>query len=203
MCGDDSSRALPTEAGAGADADALLDAAYDRLRELAEGQLRRERSCHTLEPTALVHEAYVKLAGQEQARWQGRTHFCAVAAVAMRRILVDHARARDREKRGGGCRKVTLHDAFALRKQHDLDMLALDEALDHMRRISARAATIAGQQIFGGLGPADAARMLGVSTRTAERDWRWAQAWLRRELAVAEEAPSEAGAPGEEKRGTD
>lgn len=185
---DDLSRMLCDAAGGSGDRDALLDAVYDRLRELAEDQLRRERPGHTLQPTALVHEAYMKLVDQTRVEWQGRSHFCAVAAEAMRRILVDHARARNREKRGGGCRKVTLHDAYTLTSNRDLEMIALDEALGRMRAISERAATITEQRIFGGVGSEDAARMLNVTPRTVERDWKWAQAWLRRELGDRSEA---------------
>ena len=188
MTADDGSRMLRDTDGGGADREALLDAVYDRLRGLAEDQLRRERAGHTLQPTALVHEAYMKLAKQEKVRYQGRSHFCAVAAEAMRRILVDHARARNREKRGGGCRKVTVHDAYALTSNRDLELIALDEALERMRAISDRAATIVEQRIFGGLGSAETARMLDVTPRTVERDWKWAQAWLRRELGDRSEA---------------
>lgn len=168
-------------------AEALLAAVYDRLRSLADDQLRRERPGHTLQPTALVHEAYLKLVDQSRVEWQGRTHFFAVAAQAMHRILIDHARARNREKRGGGWRQVTLHDAYALTSQRDLELIALHDALEKMRTIDARATEAAELRIFGGLGSEEIARMLDVSARTVERDWKWAQAWLRRELTGREE----------------
>jgi RNA polymerase sigma factor (TIGR02999 family) len=167
----------------GGDRDALLAAVYDRLRSLAEESLRRERPGHTLQPTALVHEAYLKLVDQNRVEWRGRTHFHAVAAEAMRRILVDHARARNRKKRGGGCRRVTLYDAFALTRDRGLDMIDLHDALERMRAIAGRAADVVEQRIFGGLEVDEVARMLDVTTRTVERDWKWAQAWLRRELS--------------------
>ena len=163
--------------------DALLEAVYDEIRALAEGKLRQERAGHTLQPTALVHEAYLKLVDQTRVNWQGRTHFLAVAAQAMRRILIDHARRREREKRGGSWRRVTLYDAFALRTDHDLDVVALHEALEKMARLDARQAKVVELRLFGGLTAEETARMLDVSTRTVDRDWKMGQAWLRRELS--------------------
>jgi RNA polymerase sigma factor (TIGR02999 family) len=163
--------------------DALLQAVYEQLREAAEARLRQERAGHTLQPTALVHEAYLRLVDQTRVDWQGRTHFLAVAALAMRRILIDHARRRDREKRGGGWRRVALHDAFALRRDHDLDIVALHEALEKMAGLDERQAKVVELRIFGGMTAEETARMLNVSTRTVERDWKMGQAWLRRELS--------------------
>lgn len=170
------------------DRDKLLAAVYDGLRGLAADQLRSERPGHTLQPTALVHEAWIRLVDQTRVEWQGRTHFHAVAAQAMRRILIDHARAKKREKRGGGWRRVTLDDAYALTRDRNIDVIALHDALEKMHGIAERAATIVELRIFGGLSNEDVARMLDVSERTVERDWKWAQAWLRRELLEAEEA---------------
>jgi RNA polymerase sigma-70 factor (ECF subfamily) len=163
--------------------DALLEAVYEELRDAAEARLRRERADHTLQPTALVHEAYLRLVDQTRVDWQGRTHFLAVAALAMRRILVDHARRRGREKHGGGWRRVTVHDAFALRRDHDLDVVALHEALEKMAELDERQAKVVELRIFGGLTAEETARMLDVSARTVERDWKMGQAWLRRELS--------------------
>ena len=176
------------EAGPGNESarDALLEAVYGEIRALAEARLRQERAGHTLQPTALVHEAYLKLVDQTRVNWQGRTHFLAVAAQAMRRILIDHARRRGREKHGGGWRRVTLYDAFALKADHDLDVVALHEALEKMARLDERQANVVELRLFGGLTTEETARMLEVSTRTVERDWKMGQAWLRRELSEAD-----------------
>ncbi len=176
---------LLEEAGGGnrRAADELLALVYGELHELAEGCMRRERPDHVLQPTALVHEAFLRLVDQTRVNWQGKTHFKAVAAQAMHRVLVDHARARDREKRGGGWRRVTLHDAFVLAGDRGLDATCLHEALENMRRLDPRQANIAVHRLFGGLGSEETARLLGVSSRTVERDWKMAQAWLRRELS--------------------
>ena len=163
-------------------ADELLKLVYPELRQLAQQALRRERPDHTLQATALVHEAYIKLIDQTRVDWQGQTHFKAVAAMAMGRILVDSARARNREKRGGGWRRVTLHDAFRLSKQRELDPLELAEALETMKQLDARQGAVAEYRLFAGLTNEEIARLLDVSTRTVERDWKMAQAWLRREL---------------------
>ena len=164
-------------------ADELLPLVYEELRALAEGYLRRERPDHTLQPTALVHEAYLKLVDQSRVDWQGRTHFKAVAAQAMHRVLVDHARARGREKRGGGWRQVPMYDAFQLGGRERLDPADLLDALDKMRELDERQANVVKLRVFGGLSGEEAARILGVSVRTVERDWKMGQAWLRRELS--------------------
>jgi RNA polymerase sigma-70 factor (ECF subfamily) len=164
-------------------ADALLPLVYDELRGLAEGYLRRERPDHTLQPTALVHEAYLKLVDQRRVDWQGRTHFKAVAAQAMRRVLIDHARTQGREKRGGGWRRVPMYDAFQLGGGRGLSPHELLDALERMRTIDERQARVVELRLFGGLSGEEAARILGVSVRTVERDWKMGQAWLRRELS--------------------
>ena len=163
-------------------ADQLLPLVYEQLRDLAEGYLRRERSGHTLQPTALVHEAYLRLVDQTRVDWQGKTHFKAVAAAAMHRVLVDHARAHNRQKRGGEWRRATLYDAFLLAGDRELDPLILDEALEKMRQVDGRQCRVVELRLFGGLTSEEAGRILGVSARTVERDWRMGQAWLRREL---------------------
>ena len=165
-------------------ADELMPLVYDELRTLAEEYLARERPEHTLQPTALVHEAYLRLVDQTRIDWQGKAHFKAVAAQAMHRALVDHARARNREKRGGKWRRVTLHDAFALAGAHrDLEALALHDALEKMQRLDERQARVVELRLFGGLTSEEAGRILGVSARTVDRDLKMGQAWLRRELS--------------------
>ena len=163
-------------------ADELLESVYEEIREMAANALRRERSGHTLQATALVHEAYLKLVDQTRVDWKGATHFKAVAAKAMSRVLIDHARRKNREKRGGNWRKVTLHDAFALAKTNDLDMICLHEALEKMRKLDKRQHQVVELRLFGGLTGDEAAKILHVSSRTVDRDWKMGQVWLRREL---------------------
>jgi RNA polymerase sigma factor (TIGR02999 family) len=162
--------------------DQLMPLVYDELRALAETYLRQERPDHTLQATALVHEAYVRLVKQEEIEWQNRAHFFAVAAQAIRRILVDHARGRAREKRGGGCQRVALEEDIAVTPERDLDLVALDEALGKLAQLHPRQAQVVELRFFGGLGLNEVASFLGVSRRTAEGDWSMARAWLRREL---------------------
>lgn len=160
----------------------LMPLVYDELRALAARHLRSERVNHTLQPTALVHEAYLKLIDQTRVNWQGRTHFFAVGAQIIRRILVDHARQRKRRKRGGGAARVTLDDAVALAPQRDEEILALDEALEKLAKLDARQAQVVELRFFGGLSVKEVAEQLKVSTRTVEGDWTMARAWLLREL---------------------
>jgi RNA polymerase sigma factor (TIGR02999 family) len=161
----------------------LLPLVYDQLRALAGRYMKQERPGHTLQPTALVHEAYLRLIDGERIDLNGKTHFFALAASQMRRILADHARARNAVKRGGGARRVTLHDAAAFRDDGVVDMLVLDEALDRLGRESPRQARIVELRYFGGLSVEEAARILGVSASTVKGDWRVARAWLARELS--------------------
>ncbi|HUO07036.1 MAG TPA: sigma-70 family RNA polymerase sigma factor [Phycisphaerae bacterium] len=163
-------------------ADKLLPLVYDEFRALARHYLAQERANHTLQPTALVHEAYMKLVDQTRVDWQGRSHFFAVAAQAMRRILVDHARSRQRDKRGGGRARVILDEAVALSPQKDEDVLALDEALERLAALDPRQAKVVELRFFGGLSVEEVAEALGVSKRTVEGDWTFARAWLSREL---------------------
>ena len=168
--------------GEPADAQALLALAYDELRELAAAYLSRERADHTLQPTALVHEAWMRLIDQSRVDWQGRAHFVGIAAQAMRRILVDHARGRAREKRGGDRRRVELETGLDGGDDAPLDVIDLDRALGDLARLSERQARIVELRFFGGLDTGAIAESLGVSGRTVEREWRFAQAWLAEAL---------------------
>ena len=164
----------------------LLPAVYDELRRLARGYLSRERAHHTLQPTALVHEAYERLVDQSRVDWKGRSHFMGVAALAMRRLLVDYARERGRLKRGGDQQRVTL-DAAALGPEHgelDLpDWLNLEQALSKLAELDPRAAQVMELRYFAGLTAQEAADHLGVSKRSVDADANHARAWLLRELS--------------------
>ena len=164
-------------------ADELLPLVYDDLRSLARRYLARENAGHTLQPTALVHEAWVRLVDQSRVQWKGRTHFFAIGAQAMRRVLVDHARGRLRDKRGGGRPRVELREDVALASERDEDVLAVDEALEKLARLDERQARIVELRFFGGLSVEEVAEVLGVSKRTVEAEWTMLRAWLRRELA--------------------
>jgi RNA polymerase sigma factor (TIGR02999 family) len=161
----------------------LMPLVYDEFRALAARQLRRERPDHTLQPTALVNEAYLRLIDQTRVDWQGRTHFFAVGAQAIRRILVDHARQRKRQKRGGGAGRVVLDDDVALAPQRSEEILALDEAMQKLAELDPRQAQIVEMRFFGGMSVEEVAQVLGVSKRTVEGDWTMARAWLLRELS--------------------
>ena len=167
------------------DADAYLPEVYDQLRGLAEAFLRRERPDHTLQPTALVHEAYLRLAEQDRAAWNDSSHFQATAATMIRRILVDHARGHKAAKRGGDWHRVTLSEASD--GTGDVDLLELDEALVELAGLDERQARVVELRFFGGLGIKEAAAQLGVSPRTVDGDWRLARAWLHRRLGLGEE----------------
>lgn len=161
----------------------LLPLVYDELRGLAERYFRRQRADHTLQPTALVHEAFLKLVDQTQARWQDRAHFFAVAAIAMRHILVNHAVARNAQKRGGGQARLALHNGLEPADQMEFDALAVDEALKKLAAFDPRKAQVVELRFFSGLAVDEVAEVLGVSKSTIEADWRMARAWLSRELA--------------------
>lgn len=173
--------------GDGSAIDRLMPMVYDELRALADSYLQRERSDHTLQATALVHEVYVRLVRQEDVEWKNRAHFFAVAAQAIRRILVDHARRHHRLKRGGDRQRVRLELDAALTQERDLDLLALDEALDRLAHLSERQSRIVELRFFGGIGLKEIAEVLGVSPRTVDGDWSMARAWLRRELSKGTE----------------
>lgn len=164
----------------------LFPLVYDELRALAESYLQRERCDHTLQATALVHEAYLRLVDQRDVQWQGRAHFFAVAAQAIRRILVDHARSHLRAKRGGNRRRVALDSSVAWSTGPNLDLVALDEALDRLAALHQRQARIVELRFFGGLSGDETAEVLGIAPRTVDGDWSMARAWLRRELAEGE-----------------
>jgi RNA polymerase sigma-70 factor (ECF subfamily) len=160
----------------------LLALLYRDLRRIAASYFRAERASHTLQPTALVHEAYLRLVHKRDARWESRAHFLNAAAQVMRRILVDHARARGAGKRGGEGVRVTLDDALAGAPERDLDLLALDDALTKLAKTDARLSRIVELRAFGGLTTGEIAEALGTSERTVEREWATARAWLRVEL---------------------
>jgi RNA polymerase sigma factor (TIGR02999 family) len=163
--------------------EALVPLVYAELRRQAAHALRREGEGHTLQATALVHEAWLRLDGQHDARWESRTQFLAVAAQMMRRVLVDHARARRALKRGGAGTLVTLGDAnHAVASSDDVDVLALDEALARLAAIDPRKARLVELRYFAGMSIPEAAAALGVSLATAGREWAVARMWLRREL---------------------
>jgi len=161
--------------------DSLMPLVYDELRRLAQSQMRGERPDHTLQTTALVHEAYLRLCGADVA-WEGRVHFLAVAATVMRRILVDHARSRDRAKRGGGADPVALEEALAVSPERPEAVLALDEAIQRLSALDERKARAVELHFFGGLTYEETAAALGVSAATVDRELRLAKAWLYREL---------------------
>ncbi len=166
-------------------ADELLPLVYDEFRIMAQRYLARERPDHTLDPTALVHEAFMKLIDQNRVDWKGRAHFFAVAAQAMRRILVDHARHHSRLKRGGDRQRVSLDEQLAPGEQRTEDLVALDDALEQLAQLDSRQARIVELRFFAGLTVEEVAETLGVSKRTIEGDWTMARAWLRRELSNA------------------
>jgi RNA polymerase sigma factor (TIGR02999 family) len=161
----------------------LLEVVYAELHRLAAALMRRERPDHTLQPTALIHEAYVHLIDQRGKDWQNRAHFFGVAALVMRRILVDHARTHLTAKRGGTQQKVSLDDeALPLTSAQSDEVLALNEALLRLARFDPRQSRVVELRFFGGLTEDETAEVLGVASRTVNRDWRMARAWLRGEL---------------------
>jgi RNA polymerase sigma factor (TIGR02999 family) len=163
--------------------DSLIPLVYKELRAIAGRYLSRESPGHTLQSTALVHEAYFKLIGQRRVRWQNRAHFFGIAAQMMRRILIDHARHQSRDKRGGSTPKLSLDEALtAAEAETDLDLLALDEALTALAQIDPRGAQIIELRFFSGLTLEETAEVVGVSSGTVKRDWSAARAWLYREM---------------------
>ena len=164
----------------------LQQTMYGELRRVAARYLRRERRNHTLQPTALVHEAWMRLQNQRDPQWQGRTHVLAVGAQAMRRLLVDHGRHQKRDKRGGGVAPIALDDVLNAAASGAVpveDLLTLEAALTRLEAIDARAAQVVTLRFFAGMSSPEAAEHLGVSVRTVEGDWAHARAWLKRELA--------------------
>ena len=169
-------------AGDAAAAEQLTTEIYSELRQLAAGFLHHESPDHTLRPTALVHEAFVKLIDQSQVDWQGRTHFLAIAAQAMRRILVDHARKKKRIKRGGSRQRLDLNEELAISRESAEDLIAVDEILRDLAALDPRQAKIVEMRFFGGMTVDEVATSLDISKRTVEREWTMARAWLRQQL---------------------
>jgi len=162
--------------------EALIPMVYEELRRTARRELARRRPGDTLDTTALVHEAYLKLVGTGDPAWNDRTHFLAVAATAMRQIIVDHARRRKAARHGGGFHEVSLDERRLLPDEQAEDLLALDEALDQLAALNARLSQVVECRFFGGLTVPETAAVLGRSPRTVDRDWKKAKAWLYREL---------------------
>ncbi len=171
----------PDRAAAAAE---LLPLVYDELRVLARKYLRGERGGHTLQPTALVHEAFMRLVDQTSIDWKGRTHFLAVSAQAMRRVLIDHARGRGRRKRGGDWERVVLDDVVAPDGLENVDALALNDVLEELAALDEFQARIVELRFFGGLTVEEAALVLGTSKRKVEGEWTHAKAWLRARLST-------------------
>lgn len=164
---------------------ALMPLVYDELHAMADRQMRRERANHTLNSTALVHEAYLKLVDQNRVNWQNRAHFFAIAAQAMRRILINYAQARLAQKRGGGQILATFNEEEVLRESRAGEIVALDEALTRLAELNERQSKVVEYRFFAGLTQEEIAEVLGVSVPTVRRDWRLARAWLARELDAA------------------
>lgn len=186
------------EAASAGDAQAsqkLLPLVYEQLRRLAQSHMRKEAAGQTLQPTALVHEAYLRLVGNTELRWQGRGHFFAAAALAMRRILVDRARARHADKRGGGRGRVELHDVASPSDASSTDLLALDEALKKLESEQPRKYQVVMLRYFAGLSIEETAAAIGVSSATVKTDWAVARVWLYRAMGGPEGGEGGAAAP--------
>jgi RNA polymerase sigma-70 factor, ECF subfamily len=175
-------RLIAWGAGDRAALDQLLPIVYQELRRMAGIYLRRENSGHTLQPTALVHEAWLRLIDQTRVDWRNRAQFFGVAARMMRRILVDHAKAKHREKRGGDIVKLSLDDLINLSQERTADLLALNDALDELTRIDERKSRVVELRFFGGFSVEETAQILEVSPETVMRDWKMAKAWLYQQI---------------------
>ena len=162
--------------------DQLMPIVYDELRRQAARYLRREQAGHTLQTTALIHEAYVRLVDQRNVQWQNRAHFFGIAAQLMRRILVDHARSKKRAKRGGSDVRVSLNEATVAVQGQNLDVVAVDEALQRLAKIDEQQSRVVELRFFSGLTVEETAEVMGISAATVKRDWSMAKAWLHREL---------------------
>jgi len=167
----------------------LIPLVYNELRRLANSYMRREADYHTLQPTALVHEVFLKLIQQRSVDWKGRSHFFAIAAQMMRRILVDHARARLREKRGAGDRPIPLDDVFIFAPERSLELVKLDRSLERLAKLDDRQCKVVELRFFGGLTVEETAEALGVSPKTVKRDWSMAKAWLHGDLKTDHAGP--------------
>jgi len=188
----DNAADTPTGARAGSEndrgaIDRLVPSVHGELRRLAAAYLRRERPDHTLQPTALVNEAYIRLVERGDVVWESRSHFLAIAANVMRQILVDHARARHADKRHGDRARVQLDEALVMPFERDLDLVWLDDALRRLASLDERLARVVELRFFGGLTTREASEVLGVSTATVEREWATARSWLKRELTRGED----------------
>ena len=162
--------------------DELMPLVYDELRRMAHRYIAQQAPGHTLQTTALIHEAYLRLLGQEEKQWENRAHFFGVAAQAMRHILVDYARTQCRDKRGGGAPQVSLDEALTLSPGHERELVALDDALTALAKLDQRQSQVVELRFFGGLAEAEIAQVLQVSVRTVSGDWSLARAWLLHEL---------------------
>ena len=180
--------------GREADFEQLFDVVYKELRSRAASYLPRQEAGHTLQPTALVHEAYLRLSNQEELDFKDRAHFFAVSATAMRQILVDHARSKKRQKRGGNQARVPLEDSLAISETDEVDLVELDEALTRLAQENERGARVVELRFFAGMSVEEAAEVLEVGTATVKRDWSVARLWLFRELASKNESSPEADA---------
>ena len=163
--------------------DRLMPVVYTGLRQLAHQYMRRERPGHTMQTTALIHEAYLRLVDQNQVRWQHQAHFFGIAARLMRQILIEHARSRTRAKRGGGVGTISLDEAAIVSQARATELLALDDALERLATIDPRKSRVVELRFFGGLSVEEAAIVLNVAPNTVLRDWRLAKAWLHREIS--------------------
>jgi RNA polymerase sigma factor (TIGR02999 family) len=163
--------------------DALVPVVYKELHRLAHCELRKERPDHTLQSTALVHEAYFRLVGQTLPQWESRTHFFAIAAQLMRQILVDYARRHRASKRGSGACMLTLDDAVVLPQRKDVDVVAIDDALNALAEVDPRQSRIVELRFFAGLSLQEISEVMGIATATVQRDWTAARAWLHREIS--------------------
>ncbi len=168
--------------------DALVPLVYEQLRRIARKCLLSQRSAHTLQPTALVHEAYLRIAHRDSSRWQNRAHFFAVAAQMMRQILVDHARRHAAGKRGGGAITLVLDETVASRDENNLDLMALDGAMKRLASLDARQSRIVELRFFGGLSIEETAHVMEISPATAKREWATARVWLHREIGNCADA---------------
>jgi len=172
-------------AGDRAALDSLVPAVYRELRRMAARYLRHERSHHTLQPTALVNEAFLKLVGQRDVRWQNRAHFFGVAAQLIRRVLVDYARERAAAKRGGGVERLPLEDALAIGASNQIDIIAVDDALNRLAIVDPDQVRLVELRFFGGLTIEETAEVLGWSSGSVKREWTVARAWLQHEISGA------------------
>ena len=162
--------------------DQLMPLVYRELRRMASRYMRQQPTGHTLQTTALIHEAYLRLIGPEEKRWENRAHFFGVAAQAMRHILIDHARTQSRDKRGGGAGAVPLDDVLTICTERSAELVALDDALTELAKLDARQSKVVELRFFGGLTEEEIAEVLKVSPRTVSSDWSLARSWLLREL---------------------